>query len=95
MKLKLISENTETEKRNLSKLGYGVKSFTLSMIESAHHLTQGNIGSGDTADCSMGKELASPVNLLPGVVDVLSRLQAISPSTSLQKGIISINNKNS
>ena len=31
----------ETEKRNLSKLGYGVKSFTLSMIESAHYLTQG------------------------------------------------------
>ena len=67
----------ETEKRNLSKLGYGVKSFTLSMIESAHHLTQGNIGSGDTVQIvQWGKELLHhPVNLLPGVVDVLSRLQ--------------------
>ena len=68
----------ETEKRNLSKLGYGVKSFTLSMIESAHHLTQGNIGSGDTAKIiQWGKELLHhPVNLLPGVVDVLSYLQS-------------------
>ncbi len=67
----------ETEKRNLSKLGYGVKSFTLSMIESAHHLTQGSISSADTVQIvQWGKELLHhPVNLLPGVVDVLSRLQ--------------------
>tara|TARA_Y100001970_G_scaffold150888_1_gene184920 strand:+ start:2687 stop:3391 length:705 start_codon:yes stop_codon:yes gene_type:complete len=68
----------ETEKRNLSKLGYGVKSFTLSMIESAHQLTQGNISSADTVQIvQWGKELLHhPVNLLPGVVDVLSRLQS-------------------
>ena len=73
----ISKELYETEKRNLSKLGYGVKSFTLSMIESAHHLTQGNIGSGDTAKIiQWGKELLHhPVNLLPGVVDVLSYLQ--------------------
>jgi putative hydrolase of the HAD superfamily len=67
----------ETEKRNLSKLGYGVKSFTLSMIESSHHLTQGSISSADTVQIvQWGKELLHhPVNLLPGVVDVLSRLQ--------------------
>jgi len=67
----------ETEKRNLSKLGYGVKSFTLSMIESAHHLTQGNISSADTVQIiQWGKELLHhPVDLLPGVVDVLSSLQ--------------------
>ena len=68
----------ETEKRNLPKLGYGVKSFTISMVESAHHLTQGNISSGDMIEIvQWGKELLHhPVKLLSGVLDVMSQLQS-------------------
>ena len=57
----------ETEKRNLSKLGYGVKSFTISMVESAHHLTQGNISSVDIIEIvQWGKELLHhPVSYFP------------------------------
>ncbi len=68
----------ETEKRNLPKLGYGVKSFTISMVESAHRLTQGNISSGDMIEIvQWGKELLHhPVKLLSGVLDVMSQLQS-------------------
>tara|TARA_B100000287_G_scaffold152208_1_gene143889 strand:- start:2819 stop:3520 length:702 start_codon:yes stop_codon:yes gene_type:complete len=68
----------ETEKRNLPKLGYGVKSFTISMVESAHHLTQGKISSGDMIEIvQWGKELLHhPVKLLSGVLDVMSQLQS-------------------
>ena len=68
----------ETEKRNLPKLGYGVKSFTISMLESAHHLTQGTISCGDMIEIvQWGKELLHhPVELLSGVLDVMSQLQS-------------------
>ena len=68
----------ETEKRNLPTLGYGVKSFTISMVESAHHLTQGKISSGDMIEIvQWGKELLHhPVKLLSGVLDVMSQLQS-------------------
>lgn len=66
-----------TEKKNLAKFGYGVKSFTISMVESAHHLTRGDLRSADTMQMvQWGKDLLEhPVRLLPNVKEVLTSLQ--------------------
>jgi len=66
----------ETEIRNLSLFGYGIKGFTLSMIETALELTENRIGGETIAELiEAGKEmLRAPVEPLPGVVDVLERL---------------------
>ncbi|MDH3734893.1 MAG: HAD family hydrolase [Gemmatimonadota bacterium] len=68
----------ETEIANLGHYGYGVKSFTLSMIESAVDLTGGRITGDEIAEIlHLGREmLLAPVDLLDGareVVDGLSR----------------------
>ncbi len=65
-----------TEKRNLNRFGYGVKSFTLSMIESAHYLTRGTLRSDDTLQIvQWGKELMNhPLKLLDGVKETLQIL---------------------
>jgi len=67
----------DTERRNLALFGYGVKGFTLSMIETALTL------SGHQVDAtrierilSLGKELlAHPVELLDGVAETLDVLR--------------------
>jgi putative hydrolase of the HAD superfamily len=68
----------ETEMRNLRHFGYGVKGFTLSMIETAIELTSGEIRGSDIHKIvEWGREmLQAPVELLEGVrdtVEVLSR----------------------
>jgi putative hydrolase of the HAD superfamily len=66
----------EVEMRNLKLFGYGVKGFTLSMIETAIELTDGRIESRDVrAIISWGHEmLASPVELLDGVREAIEEL---------------------
>ena len=66
----------EAERRNLALFGYGVKGFTLSMIETALTLTDHRIDGSHVADIiSMGKELlAHPVELLDGVAETLGEL---------------------
>jgi putative hydrolase of the HAD superfamily len=66
----------ETEMRNLAHFGYGVKGFTLSMIETAIELTEGRItGAEVSALLAMGKEmLARPVEVLPGVEEAVKAL---------------------
>jgi putative hydrolase of the HAD superfamily len=64
------------ERENLKVFGYGVKGFTLSMIETAIEVTEGRI---DTADIqtiiSNAKEmLEHPVDLLDGVAETVGRL---------------------
>jgi len=64
------------EKRNLNRYGYGVKAFTLSMIEAAIDISDGNI---DTAHLQMIIELGHhlldrPAELIDGVVDVLEEV---------------------
>lgn len=58
----------ETEQRNLRLYGYGVKGFTLSMIETAMELTDGNLPASVTREIlAAGREmLAHPVETLPG-----------------------------
>ena len=66
----------ETEMKNLGIYGYGVKAFTLSMIETAIELTQGKIPAGDIeVILGWGKRmLMEPTELLPGVEEALREL---------------------
>ncbi len=72
-----INENLhDTEMRNLRHFGYGVKGFMLSMVETAIQLTEGRIqGSEIQKILDLGKDmLERPVELMPGVAQVLATL---------------------
>ena len=63
-----------TERQHVPISGYGVKAFTLSMVESAVTVTQGAVPSsviGDIVRLGMAM-LTEPVRLLPGVPEVLA-----------------------
>ena len=66
----------ETEIRNLRHYGYGIKSFVLSMIETAIELTEGRIGGAEIAVVlEFGKEmLDAPVDLLEHAEATVGRL---------------------
>ncbi len=66
----------QTEMRNLGIYGYGIKSFTLSMIETAIQLTEGRIPATDL-DVILGwgrQMLMQPTELLEGVEPALHEL---------------------
>ncbi|UOA33290.1 hypothetical protein DSM110093_03115 [Sulfitobacter sp. DSM 110093] len=67
----------EAERRNLPHYGYGIKGFTLSMIETAIEVTDGKVPAEVINDLlAAGREmLAHPIELLPHVEDVLQSLQ--------------------
>jgi putative hydrolase of the HAD superfamily len=62
---------------NLSLYGFGIKAFTLSMIETALELTNHTIsGSGIEKIITIGKDLLQkPVELLPNITEVLEQLK--------------------
>ena len=66
----------EVERRNLALYGYGVKGFTLSLIETAMDITGGEPPGHVIADVlAAGREmLRHPVEPLPGVEDALKAL---------------------
>lgn len=66
----------DTEMRNLGRYGYGIKGFTLSMIETALELTEHRLdGAGVQRVLDLGKAmLDKPVEPLPGVAEVLQAL---------------------
>jgi putative hydrolase of the HAD superfamily len=66
----------ETEMKNLAVYGYGVKSFTLSMIETAIQITEGRIPAADLeVILGWGKRmLTQPTELLDGVETALRKL---------------------
>jgi putative hydrolase of the HAD superfamily len=66
----------QVEVKNLAHFGYGAKSFTLSMIETAIELSEGRINAGEIQQIiEMGKEiLTTPVELLEGVAETIPRL---------------------
>lgn len=66
-----------TEVRNLEIFGYGVKGFTLSMIETAIELSQATVAAEAVHQIiGWGQEmLKAPVEVLPGVRDVLAALE--------------------
>ena len=66
----------ETEIHNLQHYGYGVKAFTLSMIETAIEMTEGAVtGAQISAILDLGREmLSAPVELLPHVRETVTKL---------------------
>jgi putative hydrolase of the HAD superfamily len=78
----------DTERRNLPMFGYGVKSFTLSMIETAIALSDGRVPAGVIAEIiDAGKQmLAHPVELLDGVAEALPELAASYRVVLITKG---------
>ena len=73
MKARLL----EVEIRNLKLYGYGVKSFTLSMVETAIYLTRGAVPAKTIAEIlNLGRAmLEHPVEPLPGVAETLEALK--------------------
>lgn len=67
-----------TERANLVHFGYGVKSFTLSMIETAAAVMGDAVPSALVREIvGLGKELlARPVELIDGVAEIIPRLAA-------------------
>ncbi|THD81331.1 MAG: HAD family hydrolase [Phenylobacterium sp.] len=72
----LDAKLAEVERRNLALYGYGVKGFTLSMIETAMEVTGAEAPSKIIAEIlAAGRELlAHPVEPLPGVRQALDEL---------------------
>jgi putative hydrolase of the HAD superfamily len=66
----------DVERRNLASFGYGVKAFTLSLIETAIEVTDGRVPGRDVqAIVDLGKALLDhPVQLLDGVLDAVDAL---------------------
>jgi putative hydrolase of the HAD superfamily len=71
-----VAANDATERRNLELFGYGIKGFTLSMIETALEVSDRQVSGDAIAELlALGKRmLAEPVDLLPGVADAVERL---------------------
>jgi putative hydrolase of the HAD superfamily len=71
------SRLVETERRNMKTYGYGVKAFTLSMIETAIEVTDGRIdASVIKAILDRGRDLlAHPIEPLDGVRETLEALK--------------------
>ena len=66
----------ETERRNIEHFGYGIKGFTLSMIETAIELTEGRISGAEIGQIiGFAKAMRqAPVELLDGVEETISAL---------------------
>jgi putative hydrolase of the HAD superfamily len=66
----------EAEKRNLAHYGFGIKGFTLSMIETALDITEGRAPSSVISEIlSIGRDLLGhPVECLPHARDALEAL---------------------
>lgn len=78
----------ETEMRNLRYFGYGIKSFTLSMIETAIELTGGQVKGSDIQQIiDLAKAMvATPVELLDHVADVIPALAESHTLMLITKG---------
>src|SRR3954462_6989688 len=65
-----------SEVQNLPLYGYGVKSYILNTIETAIGLSQGAISAAEIRELlALGQEmLAHPVELLPGVAEIVPAL---------------------
>jgi len=66
----------ETEIRNLSFFGYGIKGFTISMIETAIELTEGRISGAEIREIlTSAKEMTqAPIELLDGAAEAIAAL---------------------
>lgn len=78
----------EAEKRNLAHYGFGIKGFTLSMIETALEVTDGKVpGEIIGRLVSAGREMLShPIETLPHVHDTLEALTGTHRLVLITKG---------
>lgn len=72
----LMARLLDTEKRNLGTYGFGIKGFTLSMIETAIEVTEGRVPARVIEQIlAAGREMLShPIETLPHVHDTLEAL---------------------
>lgn len=78
------------EMRNLQLFGYGIKGFTLSMVEAAIQLTEGRITAGEIHEIvTLGKTMIeAPVDLLDGVEETLAAVKGRFRVILITKGDI-------
>ena len=78
----------ETQTRNLDVFGYGIKGFTLSMIETAIELSDGRVSGQEVrAIISLGREmLASPIELLEHAENTVRQLSKSHDLILITKG---------
>lgn len=78
----------EAEKRNLARYGFGIKGFTLSMVETALEVTEHRVPAEVIGQIlHVGREmLAHPVHLLDGVADTLENLAVKHRLALITKG---------
>ncbi len=78
----------ETEARNILHFGYGVKGFTLSMVETAIQLSEGRISATEIQSLiEIGKEMMNaPVELLDGVRETIETLSESFELMLITKG---------
>ena len=78
----------EAERANLRVYGYGIKGFVLSMIETAIAVTDGNVAARDLQSLiDFGKAMLDhPVELLPGVAEVVEALASRYRLVLITKG---------
>src|SRR5713226_678458 len=82
------SRLSEVEMRNLGLYGYGVKAFTLSMLETAIEVTDGRIPTADL-EVVLGwgkKMLGAPTELLEGVEEALRAVSSQYELLLITKG---------
>jgi len=78
----------KTEKENIQIFGYGVKSYTISMIETAVRLTDGRVEGRHVAEIAgYGKAiLDQELQLISGAENTVRKLAASYPLTLITKG---------
>ena len=84
-----LAERLEaTERRNLAHYGYGVKGFTLSMIETALEVTEGRVSPAVLSELlAAGREmLTHPVELLPHAREAVESLAQVHRLILITKG---------
>jgi len=84
----VVRELFQTEMGNLTYFGYGIKSFALSMIETAVRVSGGQVGGADIQQIvDTAKEMQqAPVHLLEHVEEVIPELAASHALMLITKG---------
>ncbi|MCX7566708.1 HAD hydrolase-like protein [Sulfitobacter sp. F26169L] len=84
----LMARLLEAERRNLPHYGFGIKGFTLSMIETAIEVTEGRVPSSVISQLlNAGRDMLShSVDLLPHVEDTIKCLQGNFKILVITKG---------
>jgi putative hydrolase of the HAD superfamily len=84
----IIQKLFKTETRNIAAYGYGIKSFTLSMIETAIALTEGKVTTEEICKIiGFGREMIeADVELMPNVRETIQELATLHTLMIVTKG---------